>query len=116
MITNDIESSANPAGDPRRTEYTSLSLFSLDPAGGRLTHHDTVYDDAILTESAAFDTTSTWVATTAFQRRGDPDRGAIDFWRIADDRNSGGPKLVSTEYSATLPRGPHSMVLIPWSR
>lgn len=29
-----------------------------------ITHADTAYDDAVLTKSAAVDTTGTWVATT----------------------------------------------------
>lgn len=113
VITSNIEFSANRVGDPYRTEYTSLSLFTLDPASGRLVHAHTVYSDAVLTESAAIDTTGTWLASTAFQRRADPAHGSVDFWRIVDDRNSQGPKLVATSYSVTLPRGPHSMVLIP---
>lgn len=112
VVTSNIEFSANPVGDPGRTEYTSLSLFSLTPSG-RIEHEDTVYDDAILTEAAVVDTTSTWVASTTFQQRQNLRSGGLKFWRIVDDRNSRGPKLVSTPYAVPLARGPHTMVLTP---
>lgn len=112
VVTTNIEFSANQVGDPTRTEYTSISLFALD-GSGQITHEDTVYDDGVLSEAATVDTTGTWVATTAFQTRLDPGQGALAFWRIVDDRNSRGPKLVSTHYAVPLPRGPHTMVLVP---
>lgn len=112
VVTTNIELSANQVGTAARTEYTSISLFALDRTG-QIDHADTVYDDAVLAEGAVVDGTGTWLATTAFQTRRDPESGAIEFWRIVDDRNSRGPRLVATHYSVPLPRGPHTMALIP---
>lgn len=114
IVTTNLERSYLPRADRRLTHYSSLTLLSLDPATGRLTSHGESLFDGILPESAVFDTTGRYLATATFDHFDDAKSGgSIDFWRIIEDSTSGGPRLVKTGASVAVPRGPHSMALVP---
>jgi hypothetical protein len=113
IVTANLERSYLPYADPRITWYSSLSLLSLDPQWGKLTSHGESYFDGILPEAAVFDASGKYVAAVTFDHFDESKPGgSIDFWRVVDDTTSNGPRLVRTQNSVPVARGPHSLVLV----
>lgn len=113
IVTANLERSFLPYLDPRITWYSSLSLLSLDPASGKLTSHGESYFDGILPEATVFDASGRYVAAVTFDHFDESKPGgSIDFWRVVDDATSNGPRLVRTQHSVPVARGPHSLMLV----
>lgn len=113
IVTANLERSYLPYADPRITWYSSLTLLSLDPQSGKVASHGESYFDGILPEAAVFDASGRYVAALTFDHFDESKAGgSIDFWRVVDDTTSNGPKLVRTQNSVPVARGPHSMVLV----
>jgi len=113
IVTTNLERSYLPYGDPRITWYSSLTLLSLDPGTGRVTSHGESFFDGVLPEAAVFDASGRYVAAVNFDHFDDRvPGGSIDFWRVVEDPTSNGPRLVRTQHSVSVARGPHSLVLV----
>lgn len=113
VVTTNLERSYLPYTDTRITWYSSLTLLSLDSVSGRIVSHGEFFYEGILPEAAAFDASGKYVAVANFDHFDEATPGgSIDFWRIANDITSNGPKLVKTSHSLTVARGPHSLILI----
>lgn len=113
VVTTNLERSYLPYADERITWYSSLTLLSLDPASGRITTNGESYYEGILPEAAVFDASSRHVAAVTFDHFDDSrPGGSVDFWRIADDHTTNGPRLVKTAHSVPVARGPHTIVLV----
>ncbi len=107
VLSVDMEGSYFPPTDPRRTRYSTLTLFRLNPITGNLDRQGSFPFDGVLPESAVFDRTGKRIAVAVFSQFDDPTApGWIDFWRVVDDPLD--PKitqLVRTHQSISLPRG-----------
>lgn len=113
IVTANLERSYLPYSDSRITWYSSLTLLSLDLVSGELISHGESYFDGILPESAVFDASGKYVAALTFDHFQEArPGGSIDFWRVVDDATSNGPRLVGTQSSVPVMRGPHSMTLV----
>ncbi len=113
VVTTNLERSYLPYNDDRITWYSSLTLATLDPKTGQLNHVADYPFDGILPESAAFDASSQYLAVVNYDHFDDSIQGgSIDFWRIGADPLNPQPQLIKTNYSVTVTRGVHSMVLV----
>ena len=94
--------------------FASVSLIRMDPQSGLLERVGTYAFDDILPESVVFDNSSRFMAVTAFDHFDDKrPGGSIDFWRITGDYfDPKRTKLVKTNYSVSVMRGVHSMVIV----
>lgn len=98
---------------PQNPSLASLSLMSFDSERGRLSWLADYPIDGVLPEGIVFDTTGNYVAVAVFDQFGDrAGTGRIDFWRVARDTSSS-VTLEATDYSVTLPRGAHTLALVP---
>ncbi|WP_326568821.1 hypothetical protein VSH64_44935 [Amycolatopsis rhabdoformis] len=114
VVTTNLERSYVPAGDPRKTWYSSLSLLTFDPGTGRLGHAGEFPFDGVLPESAVFDASGRYLAVTDFDHFDDRvPGGSVDFWRVTADPLDSRPVLVRTGASIPVQRGPHTIVLVP---
>jgi DNA-binding beta-propeller fold protein YncE len=86
VVTTNLERSYLPYDDDRITWFSSLTLISLDPETGQLTHIADYPYDGILPEAAVFDASSQYIAVANYDHFDDRIQGSsIDFWRIASD-------------------------------
>ncbi|MCI2422931.1 hypothetical protein MOQ72_36470 [Saccharopolyspora sp. K220] len=113
VVTTNLERSYVPAGDPRRTEYSSLSLLTFAPDTGCLGHAGEFPFDGMLPESAVFDASSRYLAVTNFDHFDDSvPGGSVDFWRVTGDPLNPRPVLVRTDHRIPVQRGPHTVLLV----
>ena len=107
VVSVDMEGSYFPASDPRRTRYSTLTLFRFDKATGVLHRAGSYQFDGVLPESAIFDKTSRRLAVSSFGEFDDPTApGSVDIWRVvADPLDPARISLVETRHSITVPRG-----------
>lgn len=110
IVSLNMEASFLPLDDPNRTEYSSLTLLSLDPGTGRLTPQGTTPFEGILPEGITFDASGNYLAVAVFDYH-DPARpgGAIDFWQLT---RSDTPTLTKLERSIEVMRGAHIVKLV----
>lgn len=113
VVTANVERSYLPHNDKRITPYSSISLIDLNPKTGQLTHVSDYQFDGVLTEAAAFDAESKYLAVTNYDHFDDKKKGGtIDFWRVTSDPLIPRPILVKTNNSIPVSRGVHSMIFI----
>lgn len=99
-----------PWDDPRLTPYSSISLFTLDPATGQLQTAGEYPLPGILPQGIAFDANGQNLAvTSAIDFDLTERRGTIHFFRV----QANPPRLEPTGFKASVVRGVHQLVLIP---
>jgi DNA-binding beta-propeller fold protein YncE len=110
VVSLNMEASFLPLDDPNRTEYSSLTLLSLNPETGRLTPHGTTSFEGILPEGITFDASGNYLAVAVFDYH-DPARpgGAIDFWQLTRNNT---PTLTKMDHSIQVMRGAHIVKLM----
>jgi len=113
VVTANLERSYLPYNDSRITWFSSLTLMRFDPKKGLLETLGDYFHDGILPETLTFDTSGRYIAVSTYDHFDDSHKGgSIDFWRVASDPMAPKPRLVKTNYSVTVTRGVHSMVLV----
>ncbi len=110
VVTTNLEHSYEPSGSPKRSLFSSLTLFRFNPATGALKQAGTFAFDGMLPESAVFDNSSRFLAVTNYSHF-DPNRkgGTLDFWRLAESAKR--LELVKMDFSVPVSRGPQTMTI-----
>lgn len=110
VATVNILASPFPVESPLYSPYGSVSLWSRDPASGRLTRLGDTPFEGILPEGAAFSPDSRYFVVASFHAGGtDRERGAVDIWRITDE--AGAP--LDLHGRVLTPRGAHAVTWLP---
>lgn len=114
VVTTNLERTAMPFDSPKQGFFSSVTLLRLDSVSGILERIGDFASDGLMPESAVFDNSSRFIATTAFEHADDNlQKGSINFWRIAGDFYD--PKrieLVKLNHSVPVTRGAHTMVIV----
>ena len=110
VATANLVRSFLPWDDSRLTQYSSMSLFDLNPLSGKIKHLADYRLQGILPESLVFDPTGESLAVAIYERFDPRDsRGAIEFWRIL---GTDPPSLEPSGYSISVKRGAHTLALV----
>lgn len=110
VATVNILASPFPVESPLYSPYGSVSMWSRDPASGRLSRLGDTPFEGILPEGAAFSPDSRYFAVASFHAGGtDRERGAVDIWRITDE--AGAP--LALHGRVLTPRGAHAVTWLP---
>ena len=111
VVTANLVRSFLPWDDPRLTQYSSMSLFDLDPSTGRIEHVTDYRILGIMPESLVFDPTGRSLAVAVFERFDPRDGGgAIEFWTVERRDRA---RLIPSGYSISVAPGAHTLVLVP---
>lgn len=116
LITVNMRRTYAPEGILRAivpsTEYSSLSLVTMDLNSGELTTVGEEYGfEGLLPEDAVFDAEGKSVAVVIYNyREPSPKTGAIEFWNVIS--NTDKPQLERTGFQIDVTRGSHSMYLV----
>ena len=91
-------------------KHSSLTLLHFDAEDGELDEIDEWKFDGQLPERAAFDTDGDALAVLVYHdREKNPRSGHVDLWALDRDE----AELIETGISVEVPRGPHSVELVP---
>lgn len=114
IVTTNLEQSMQPFDNPKQGFFSSLTLIRLNPETGLLDRINDFAFDGILPESAVFDNTGRFIAVATFDHYDVKKKGgSIDFWRLTSDYfDPTRVELVKTDYSISVTRGVHSMVIV----
>ncbi len=98
---------------PTDPSQASLSLMTFDSTSARLSWLADYPVDGVLPEGIVFDTSGQYIAVAVFDQFGEAaGAGRIDVWRVNRDAEAG-IALEPTPYQLPLPRGAHTLALIP---
>ena len=111
VVTANLVRSFLPWDDPRLTQYSSMSLFDLEPTKGRIEHVADYRIAGIMPESLVFDPAGRSLAVAVYERFDPRDGGGtIEFWKVG---RRGRARLTPTGYSISVAPGVHTLVLVP---
>ncbi|MBX3404268.1 MAG: beta-propeller fold lactonase family protein [Phycisphaeraceae bacterium] len=110
VATSNLMRTFLPEEDARATQEGSLSLLTLSPATGELTHAGE-FPIAAMPAGIAFDAKDQFLAVTQF-RSFDPNAttGELSFWRV--NRSGSRPSLEQMDFYVGLGQGPHGVLII----
>ena len=98
---------------PDNPSQASLSLLSFEESSGRLAWRGDYPVDGVLPEGIVFDTSGRYIAVAVFDGFNEQaGAGRVEVWQVAQD-DEGGMSLEITDFGLPLPRGAHTLALIP---